>query len=173
MKKQTGDWSSNVLRSRRFHRLNTILPVLVGAILSASCLVTRASAQSDMGGMNMPTDSQTTAKSSAASSATAELTTNPSPPQKGSNAVIVKLTSKDGKPIDGAKVTVTFFMDAMPAMGMAAMKSVITTSDKGEGTYEGKGDLGSGGTWKVTITAIQNGQVILSKQLNLNATGGM
>jgi len=105
--------------------------------------------------------------------AVAELTTDPTPPHKGSNTVRVKLSSPDGKPIIGAQVTVTFFMDAMPAMGMAAMKSVITTNDKGAGTYEGKADLGSGGTWKVTITAIQNGQVILSKQLNLNATGGM
>jgi RND family efflux transporter MFP subunit len=105
--------------------------------------------------------------------ATAELTTDPNPPHKGTNTVRVKLTSSDGKPIAGAQVTVTFFMVAMPAMGMAAMKTVITTSDKENGMYEGSGDLGSGGTWVVTITAIQNGQVILSKQLNLNATGGM
>ncbi len=105
--------------------------------------------------------------------ATAELTTDPNPPHKGSNTVQVKLTSNDGKPIAGAQVTVTFFMAAMPAMGMAAMKTVITTSDKGNGMYEGRGDLGSGGTWQVTITAIQNGQVILSKQSTLNATGGM
>jgi hypothetical protein len=39
--------------------------------------------------------------------------------------------------------------------------------------YEGKGDLGSGGTWQVTVTATQNGQVIASKHLTLNATGGM
>ncbi len=105
--------------------------------------------------------------------ATVELTTDPSPPHKGSNAVRVKLTSSDGKPISGAQVTVTFFMAAMPAMGMSAMKTVIKTSDKGGGLYEGKGDLGSGGTWQVTITATQNGQVIASKHLSLNATGGM
>lgn len=105
--------------------------------------------------------------------ATTELTTDPTPPHKGRNTVRVKLASNDGKPIAGAQVTVTFFMAAMPAMGMAAMKTVVTTSDKGSGMYEGSGDLGSGGTWQVTITAIQNGQVILSKQSTLNATGGM
>jgi len=173
MKKQTGDWSSNVLRSRRFHRLNTILLVLVGAILSASCFVTRASAQSDMGGMKMPTDSPTTAKSSDTSSATVELTTDPSPPQKGSNTVMVKLTSKDGKPIDGAKVTVTFFMAAMPEMGMAAMKTVITASDKGGGSYEGKGDIGAGGSWQVTVKASKSGHVIATKKLTINVAGGM
>jgi nitrogen fixation protein FixH len=102
-----------------------------------------------------------------------ELTTDPNPPHKGSNTVRVKLTGQDGKPITGATVSVTFFMPAMPAMGMSAMKTVITATDKGGGMYEGKGDLGSGGTWQVTVKAQQNGQTIASKQLTLNATGGM
>jgi len=105
--------------------------------------------------------------------ANVELTTDPNPPHKGSNIVRVKLTGKDGKPIAGANVTVTFYMAAMPAMGMAAMKTVINASDKGGGMYEGKGDLGSGGTWQVTIRAQQNRQTIANKQLTLNATGGM
>jgi membrane fusion protein, copper/silver efflux system len=102
-----------------------------------------------------------------------ELTTDSDPPRKGGNTIRVKLTAQDGKPIAGATVTVTFFMAAMPAMGMAAMKTVINTSDKGGGMYEGKGDLGSGGTWQVTIRAQQNGQTIANKQLTVNATGGM
>src|SRR5437660_1657756 len=105
--------------------------------------------------------------------ANVELTTDPDPPHKGSNTVRVKLTGQDGKPIAGANVTVTFFMAAMPAMGMASMKTVINASDKGGGMYEGKGDLGSGGTWQVSIRAQQNGQTIANKQLTLNATGGM
>src|SRR5438128_9357313 len=56
--------------------------------------------------------------------ANVELTTDPTPPHKGSNTVRVKLTAQDGKPIVGANVTVTFFMPAMPAMGMSAMKTV-------------------------------------------------
>ena len=102
-----------------------------------------------------------------------ELTTDPDPPHKGRNIVRVKLTGQDGKPITGANVTVTFFMAAMPAMGMAAMKTAIDASDEGGGMYEGKGDLGSGGTWLVTIRVQQNGQTIANKQLTLNATGGM
>ena len=105
--------------------------------------------------------------------ANVELTTDPNPPHKGSNTVRVKLTGQDGQPIAGANVTVTFYMAAMPAMGMAAMKTAINASDKGGGMYEGKGDLGSGGTWQVTIRAQQNGQTIANKQLTLNATGGM
>jgi len=105
--------------------------------------------------------------------ASVELTTEPSPPHKGSNTVRVKLTSSDGKPVNGSQVTVTFFIAAMQEMGMAAMKTVVKASDKGSGQYEGRADLGSGGTWQVTITATENGQIIVSKHLTLNATGGM
>src|SRR6202521_1768858 len=108
--------------------------------------------------------------------ATAELTTEPSPPRKGANLVRVELTGQDGKPIAGAEVTVTFFMAAMPAMGMAAMKTVVATREKAEqggGVYEGKGELASGGTWQVNVMARQHGQVIARRQLSLDATGGM
>ena len=103
----------------------------------------------------------------------AELTSDPSPPQKGNNTFRVKLTDQVGKPIAGAQVNVTFFMAAMPAMGMAAMKTVVQASDKGGGMYEGNGALGSGGTWQVTITAQQNGHNLVNKQFTVNATGGM
>jgi Cu(I)/Ag(I) efflux system membrane fusion protein/cobalt-zinc-cadmium efflux system membrane fusion protein len=111
--------------------------------------------------------------SPAKTQAIAELTTQPSPPQKGGNTIRVKLTDSTGKPISGAQVSVTFFMPAMPAMGMAAMKTMVQAGDKGGGMYEGSGSLGSGGTWQVTITAVQNGQTIANEQLTVNATGGM
>jgi len=108
-----------------------------------------------------------------AAQAKVELTTDPTPPRKGSNVFRVKLTGSNGAPINGARINVTFFMAAMPAMGMAAMKTNVDLSDKGDGLYEGKGDLGSGGTWQVSIVARQNGTVIANKQLSVNATGGM
>ena len=105
--------------------------------------------------------------------ASVELTSDPSPPQKGSNVFRVKLTDPSGAPISGAEVSVTFFMAAMPAMGMASMRTTATLSDKGNGLYEGSGKLDSGGTWQVTILARKQGQTIASKQISLNATGGM
>lgn len=102
-----------------------------------------------------------------------ELTTTPSPAQKGSNTVRVKLTSLEGKPISGAEVTATFFMAAMPSMNMPEMKTIIKSMDKGAGMYEGEGDLGSGGIWEVTVIAKQNGQTIATKKLTVKATGGM
>jgi hypothetical protein len=108
-----------------------------------------------------------------AAKATIEFTTNPSPPHKGSNALRVKLTGSNGEPVAGAQVTVTFFMPAMPAMGMSAMRVVVTLSDKGGGMYEGTGNLASGGTWQVTIMAQKGGQIIAAKQLTVSAMGGM
>jgi RND family efflux transporter MFP subunit len=105
--------------------------------------------------------------------ANAELTTEPSPPHKGSNVFRVKLTGANNSPLSGAQVVVTFYMPAMPAMGMAAMNTRVALTDKGNGMYEGKGDLGSGGTWQVTITATRNGQTIASKHFTVNAEGGM
>jgi RND family efflux transporter MFP subunit len=102
-----------------------------------------------------------------------ELTTDPTPPRKGGNVFRAKLTGSNGTPISGAQVNVTFFMAAMPAMGMAAMKTSVDLTDKGNGMYEAKSTLGSGGTWQVTITVRQNGTVIARKQLTVNATGGM
>jgi Cu(I)/Ag(I) efflux system membrane fusion protein/cobalt-zinc-cadmium efflux system membrane fusion protein len=102
-----------------------------------------------------------------------EFSTDPSPARKGSNTVRVNLTGADGKPIDGADVTVTFFMPAMPAMGMSAMKTTIHAAEKANGTYEGHGDLGSGGSWQVTIVAQKDGQIVALKQLTITAEGGM
>ena len=102
-----------------------------------------------------------------------EFTTSPSPPHKGDNTFHVKLTDTKGTPVAGAQVTVTFFMPAMPAMGMAAMRTDSNLNDTGNGLYEGSGKLESGGTWQVTIVAQRNGQTVASKQLSVNAEGGM
>jgi Cu(I)/Ag(I) efflux system membrane fusion protein/cobalt-zinc-cadmium efflux system membrane fusion protein len=108
-----------------------------------------------------------------ASAVNIDFATDPNPPAKGSNTFRVKLTSANGSLVTGADVTVKFFMAAMPAMGMAATNTNTKLNEKGNGLYEGQGDLSSGGTWQVTITAQQNGQTIATKQLRVNATGGM
>ena len=102
-----------------------------------------------------------------------DFATDPNPPQKGNNIFRVKLTGADGTPTSGADITVTFYMAAMPAMGMAAMNISTKLIDKGNGMYEGSGSLRSGGTYQVTVSAHKNGQVIATKQLRVNATGGM
>lgn len=105
--------------------------------------------------------------------ANVELTTDPTPPRRGGNAIRVKLTDASGAPLSGAEVSVTFFMPAMSEMGMAAMRTAITLTEKANGSYEGSAQLDSGGTWQVTIVAKKNGQTVATKQLSVNATGGM
>ena len=102
-----------------------------------------------------------------------ELSTTPSPPGAGENSVRVILTGPDRKPVSGADVAATFFMPAMPAMGMAAMKNVVTLGEKSAGVYEGVLRLQTGGTWQVTVVAARGGHAIASRQLSLTASGGM
>lgn len=104
---------------------------------------------------------------------TIDFATNPNPPQKGQNVFRVRLTDNKGTPVSGAQVTARFYMAAMPAMGMAAMNTTVMLTDKGNGLYEGAGELGSGGTWQVSVLAQKNGQTIASKQLSVTAAGGM
>ena len=102
-----------------------------------------------------------------------EFTTDPLTPHKGINLYRVKLSSADGTPIAGAQLSVRSYMAGMPEMGMAAMNVVTPLAEKSNGLYEGQVTLESGGTWKVTITAVKNGATLATKQLTLQAQGGM
>lgn len=101
------------------------------------------------------------------------LTTDPSPPRKGANTLRVRLTDDSGAVLGGARVSVTFFMAAMPAMGMAAMRATADLAESGAGTYTGQLALASGGTWQVTVVALKDGRTVARQQLSLTATGGM
>lgn len=101
------------------------------------------------------------------------LVTDPSPPRRGSNSLRVQLTGADNKSIAGAQVSVNFYMPAMPAMGMAAMRATAALADKGDGKYEGDLTLSSGGTWQVTVSVQRNGQTIATKHFTFDATGDM
>lgn len=106
-------------------------------------------------------------------SATLEVLTIPNPPARGRNRVRVALDDANGRAIEGAKVSVTFYMAAMPAMGMSAMREAAALADQGGGIYEGDLTLASGGVWQVTAVATKKGRLLASKQFNLSATGGM
>ena len=106
-------------------------------------------------------------------SATLTLATDPSPPKKGANTVRVRLKDGSGAPLGGAKVTVTFFMPAMPAMGMAAMRETADLAESAGGTYTGRVTLASGGTWQVTVVAEKGGRTVAQQQASLTVTGGM
>ena len=106
-------------------------------------------------------------------SAQIEFSTQPATPHKGANLYRVKLTASDGSPVTGAQISVRSYMAGMPEMGMAAMNVVTPLAEKGSGIYEGQVTLESGGTWKITVTAAKNGAALGTKQLSLQAEGGM
>jgi hypothetical protein len=92
---------------------------------------------------------------------------------RGHNKAIVTLRDSKGAPISGAQVSLSFYMAAMPAMGMAAMRAQGTAIDQGNGKYVADIELPSGGTWSLTITASKGGHPIASKQMDVSASGSM
>ncbi|HSU61086.1 MAG TPA: efflux RND transporter periplasmic adaptor subunit [Bryobacteraceae bacterium] len=120
-----------------------------------------------------PGVSAATPQPAAATQAKIDFSSDPNPPRKGNNIFRVKVTGPDGKPLTGAAVSLTFFMPAMPGMGMAAMSVKPQLMDQGAGLYQGSGALPSGGTWQVSIFVQKGGNTVGAKQIRVNATGGM
>src|SRR5208282_3209026 len=92
---------------------------------------------------------------------------------RGHNKVIVTLRDSKGAPISGAKVTVSFYMAAMPAMGMTAMRVQAVGDEQGKGVYTANIELPSGGTWSLTIAASKEGRPIATQQMDVSAGGSM
>jgi len=109
----------------------------------------------------------------ASAEASVEFTSDPNPLVRGLNKVIVTLRDRQGAPISGAQLTVSFYMAAMPAMGMAGMHAQGTAGDQGNGTYAANIELPSGGTWSLSITASKGGKTIATKQMDVSASGSM
>ena len=143
-------------------------------VTSANFLIdSESQLQAALGSFAPPPPGAGAAAAMNAPQATLDYASDPATPRAGSNTFRVKLTGADGAAIAGAQVTVTFFMPAMPAMGMAAMRNVVTLSDKGGGLYEGAGEVQMGGTWQVTVLATKAGQTIAQKQFSVTTEGGM
>ncbi len=117
------------------------------------------------------TESQNTANNQTA--VQIDFSAEPQTPKKGGNLYRIKLSAAGGSPIMGAQVSVRSFKAAMPEMGMAALNVITPLIEKGSGVYEGQVTLESGGIWKITITALKNGAVLATKQLTLQAQGGI
>jgi membrane fusion protein, copper/silver efflux system len=111
--------------------------------------------------------------SEAISQASMEFTSDPNPLVRGHNKVTVTLRDPKGAPISGAQVTVSFYMAAMPSMGMTAMRAQGAADDQGNGIYATNIELPSGGTWSLTIAASKGGHPIATKQVDVSASGSM
>ena len=143
-------------------------------VSSANFLVdSEAQLQSAMSGY-MPAPQQSVSSPQQASEQLQiDFATEPSPPRKGANILRVKLIGPGGKPVTGVQATVTFFMPAMPAMGMAALHASAALTDHGNGNYQGSVKLDFGGTWQVAVAVQRGGKTIATKAFSVNATGGM
>src|SRR5437588_6611109 len=123
-------------------------------VTSANFLIdSESQLQAALGSFAPPPPGAGAASTTNATQGIVELSSDPATPRKGSNVFRVKLTDASGAPISGAEVSVTFFMPAMPAMGMASMRTPVPPSDKGNGLDEGSGQLASAGTWPATSLA--------------------
>src|ERR1700688_4770224 len=93
-------------------------------VTSANFLIdSESQLQASLGSFVPPPPGAGAASAMNAPQANAELTSEPNPPTTGNNVFRVRLTDANGSRISGAEVSVTFFMPAMPAMGMAAMRT--------------------------------------------------
>ena len=86
----------------------------------------------------------------------------PDPPRTGENTFEATVTDAQGQPVIDASVQVTFFMPAMPTMGMPAMRSQAALAHAGGGTYRGTGEI-SAGRWEVTVAVSRGGQRLGTK----------
>jgi RND family efflux transporter MFP subunit len=105
--------------------------------------------------------------------ATLEITTDPTPPSRGRNRIRIALRDAAGKPVSGAQVSISFFMAAMPAMGMPPMRAQANAAEEKPGVYAADLELGSGGTWQATVVAAKDGKTLATRQLNLSVAGPM
>ena len=72
--------------------------------------------------------------------------TNPSPAVKGDVELLLTVTDKDGKPIEGAKVDVAADHTDMSGMGMSGL-----ATEKGGGKYSIKANFSETGNWMLTV----------------------
>jgi len=94
----------------------------------------------------------------------------PSPPRGAAeNEFEVMVKDSQDMPIDGAEVTLLFYMAAMPAMKMPEMRSEVKLRGAGNGRYTGKGQVMMAGPWTVTVSVRQNGREIGQQTMTITA----
>jgi Cu(I)/Ag(I) efflux system membrane fusion protein/cobalt-zinc-cadmium efflux system membrane fusion protein len=93
----------------------------------------------------------------------------PDPPRTGDTTLEVSVTDASGSPVTDAEVSVTFFMAAMPAMNMPAMRNAAALQHVGGGVYRGTGQVMMAGRWDVTVTVMRGGQRLGDRTITMIA----
>jgi len=89
-------------------------------------------------------------------------------PSPGSNTFEVTVQDMANQPVTDADVSVAFFMAAVPAMKMPAMRNEVKLAHNAAGLYRGPGTIMMAGAWEVTVTVARAGARV-SKQFGLVA----
>lgn len=93
--------------------------------------------------------------------------TTPDPPRTGDNQMEVVVKDATGKAVDGADVSVLFFMAAMPTMNMPSMQNETKLAPAGGGLYRGPGQVLLAAQWQVTVSVMRAGQRLGAKQFTV------
>jgi len=80
------------------------------------------------------------------------LSTDPNPPQAGPVSLIVEIKDTQGKPVEGAKVSLTAKHTGMTHGGISG-----DMVDQGGGRYQASGSFSMSGTWRAEVKASKDG----------------
>jgi Cu(I)/Ag(I) efflux system membrane fusion protein/cobalt-zinc-cadmium efflux system membrane fusion protein len=142
--------------------------IWAGALLSCTVLFA-AACGSDAGDPQASGDGQTLA-ASAPDRFVVTFRTEPDPPAKGDNQVVVTVRRADGTPVTDGRVAAVFAMAAMPSMNMPAMRTEAPLTHAGDGRYRGTIRLSMGGTWEVMIAVRQGSSDLASRRTSVVAS---
>ena len=146
----------------RFPRAVRCAPVVALFIFMSACTSGGTDPQSQA-------DGQVLAASGAADGFVVTFGTEPAPPAKGENEVVVTVRRPDGTPVTEGRVTAVFSMPAMPSMNMPAMRTEAPLTHAGEGRYQGTSQLSMSGTWNVSIAVAEGTKTVVTRQTSIVA----
>ena len=133
------------------------------------CVLLASACANDGGPSQAQTNEQVLAPSGAADGFVVTFGTEPAPPSKGDNHVVVTVKRPDGTPVTDGTVTTVFSMAAMPSMNMPAMRTEASLTHSGEGRYRGTSQLSMGGTWDVAISLREGTSELASRRTSVVA----
>jgi nitrogen fixation protein FixH len=115
--------------------------------MNRSILLSTLACALTLAAFNVPATSAAAAPVAAAQALAVSASVSPNPPKTGP-ATIVVTVSENGKPVNGAKVTIK---TDMPEMAMAG--PTLRATDNGDGTYSALTNLTDATTWRLRISA--------------------
>jgi multidrug efflux pump subunit AcrA (membrane-fusion protein) len=112
--------------------------------------------------------SKGTGKQSASPAPKVTFRCEPASPKAGDEASLhVGVADSQGRPVSDAQAKVTFFMPAMPAMGMGEMRESSTLTWTGS-EYSGTIKAPMSGTWTATVEVSRDGKLLTSYRTSVS-----